>query len=104
MGSPQSKGCIRIPATLNVFIDHYGLLDADYERAAAEGKSIWVLRPDREPTPWSGADALVGIISGHPRLRTDAAPGLVASALASDGMDCKHGCSRLVVIRFPGQA
>lgn len=54
VGSPQSKGCIRIPATLNVFIDRYGLLDADYEWAAVEGKNIWVLRPDREPTPWSG--------------------------------------------------
>jgi hypothetical protein len=54
VGSPQSKGCIRIPATLNVFIDRYGLLDADYEWAMLEGKNIWVLRPDREPTPWSG--------------------------------------------------
>jgi len=54
IGKPQSKGCIRIPATLNVFIDKYGLLDADYEWAMLEGKSIWVLRPGREPTPWSG--------------------------------------------------
>ena len=54
VGSPQSKGCIRIPATLNIFIDRYGLLDADYEWAMLEGKNIWVLRPDREPTPWSG--------------------------------------------------
>ncbi len=54
VGSPQSKGCIRIPATLNVFIDRYGLLDADYEWAAVEGKNIRVLRPDRQPTPWSG--------------------------------------------------
>jgi hypothetical protein len=54
VGSPQSKGCIRIPATLNAFIDRYGLLDADYEWAMVEGKNIWVLRPDREATPWSG--------------------------------------------------
>jgi hypothetical protein len=54
VGSPQSKGCIRIPATLNVFIDRYGILDADYERAAADGRHFWVLRADREPTPWSG--------------------------------------------------
>jgi hypothetical protein len=54
VGSPQSKGCIRIPATLNIFIDRYGLLDADYEWAMLEGKNFWVLRPDREPTPWSG--------------------------------------------------
>lgn len=54
IGRPQSKGCIRIPATLNVFIDRYGLLDADYEWAMLEGKNIWVLRPDRESTAWSG--------------------------------------------------
>lgn len=54
LGEPQSKGCIRIPASLNDFIDRYGILDADYERALAEGKKLWVLRRDRTPTPWSG--------------------------------------------------
>jgi hypothetical protein len=54
LGSAQSKGCIRIPATLNTFIDHYGILDADYDRAVAEGRTLWVLNPSREPTPWSG--------------------------------------------------
>ena len=54
LGTRQSKGCIRIPATLNVFIDRYGLLDADYEKAAAQGRHLWVLRADRQPTPWSG--------------------------------------------------
>ena len=34
LGSAQSKGCIRIPATLNRFLDRHGVLDADYERAA----------------------------------------------------------------------
>ena len=54
LGSIQSKGCIRIPASLNRFIDHYGILDAAYERAIAAGESFWVLPPDREQTPWSG--------------------------------------------------
>jgi hypothetical protein len=54
LGSAQSKGCIRIPATLNTFIDHYGILDADYDRAIAEGRTLWVLESSREPTPWSG--------------------------------------------------
>jgi hypothetical protein len=54
LGRPRSKGCIRIPASLNVFIDHYGILDADYEDAMAAGKKFWVLPPDREPTPWPG--------------------------------------------------
>jgi hypothetical protein len=54
LGSVQSKGCIRISASLNRFIDHYGILDAQYERALGAGQSFWVLSPDREPTPWSG--------------------------------------------------
>jgi hypothetical protein len=54
LGTPQSKGCIRIPATLNAFIDHYGILDGDYEKAMAEGITFWVLPETREPTPWSG--------------------------------------------------
>lgn len=54
LGKAMSKGCIRIPATLNTFIDRYGILDADYEQAMAKGKKFWVIRPDRIPTPWSG--------------------------------------------------
>jgi len=51
---PKSKGCIRIPSTLDSFIDRYGLLDGDYEQAQANGRKFWVIRPDRTPTPWSG--------------------------------------------------
>jgi hypothetical protein len=54
LGSIQSKGCIRIPASLNRLIDHYGILDARYEHAMAAGQSFWVLPPDREATRWSG--------------------------------------------------
>jgi hypothetical protein len=54
LGTPQSKGCIRIPATLNVFIDHYGILDGDYEKAISAGMTFWVLPKTREGTPWSG--------------------------------------------------
>jgi len=54
LGTRQSEGCIRIPTTLNVFIDHYGILDGEYERAMARGRNFWVLSADREPTPWSG--------------------------------------------------
>ena len=45
LGSPQSKGSIRIPASLNRLIDHYGVLDADYERAQREGSKLWVFDP-----------------------------------------------------------
>jgi hypothetical protein len=54
LGRAMSKGCVRIPATLNTFIDHHGLLDADYDQALAEGKKFWVLQPDRVPTQWPG--------------------------------------------------
>jgi hypothetical protein len=54
LGRARSKGCIRIPASLNVFIDRYGLLDAEYERAVGEGRRLWVLRPDREPVARPG--------------------------------------------------
>ena len=54
LGRVESEGCIRIPATLNVFLDRHGILDADYEAAAANGKPQWVLKPDRQPIPWPG--------------------------------------------------
>ncbi len=54
LGTVQSKGCIRISASLNHFIDHYGLLDADYDAALADGRTFWVLEAGREPTRWPG--------------------------------------------------
>lgn len=54
LGTPHSKGCIRIPASLNTFIDHHGLLDADYEQALAKGRKLWVLLPKRPPSLWPG--------------------------------------------------
>lgn len=54
LGTARSKGCIRIPATLNQFIDRYGLLDADYEEVVRLGGRLWVLRSDRQPTQWPG--------------------------------------------------
>jgi len=54
LGTAQSKGCIRIPAKLNDFIDRHALLDEDYERELASGAHLWVLRADRTPTSWSG--------------------------------------------------
>ena len=54
LGMWHSKGCIRIPAALDVFIDRHGLLDADYEAAVRAGQHLWELREDRKPTPWPG--------------------------------------------------
>jgi hypothetical protein len=54
LGFAASKGCIRISASLNQFLDRYGVLDADYDAALERGANLWVLRKDRTPTPWSG--------------------------------------------------
>lgn len=54
LGTAQSEGCVRIPATLNDFLDRHGLLDDDYEGAQASGDPLWVLRKDRTPTPSPG--------------------------------------------------
>ena len=54
LGTAQSEGCVRIPATLNAFIDRHALLDEDYQRALASGDHLWILRKDRTPTPSPG--------------------------------------------------
>lgn len=64
LGTACSKGCIRIPAAMNEFLDRYGLLDADYDRAADAGLDLWMLRPDRQRSPWAGR-YLVVVDSGR---------------------------------------
>jgi hypothetical protein len=59
LGHVESKGCIRIPSTLNVFLDRHGILDADYEKAQAEGKPLWVLDPERQPISAPGRRLVV---------------------------------------------
>ncbi len=60
LGRPASEGCVRIPATMNRFLDVHGVLDADYERSAGEFAGIrGVLRPDREPSPQAGSALVV---------------------------------------------
>lgn len=54
LGRPASKGCIRIPASLNTFIDHHGVLDRAYLEAQAAGRPQWILQAQREPVPWPG--------------------------------------------------
>ena len=48
LGNVASEGCIRIPATLNAFLDMHGMLDAAYEEAVAGGAHLWVLKPGRQ--------------------------------------------------------
>ena len=60
LGRPASKGCVRIPAAMNRFLDRYGVLDADYERDASDDIRLRsVLLPDRQPTPLAGTALVV---------------------------------------------
>ncbi|OED10233.1 hypothetical protein A9Z05_30005 [Burkholderia sp. A2] len=54
LGIRHSKGCVRIPASLNTFLDQHGVLDDDYQARVEAGKSLWVLRRDRDVTPIAG--------------------------------------------------
>jgi hypothetical protein len=65
LGRPASQGCVRVPATMNRFLDVHGVLDADYERAAQEDPRFRaVLLPEREPTPLAG-NVMVVVDSSH---------------------------------------
>ena len=67
LGRVASEGCIRIPASLNVFLDQHGILDADYEAALAAGHSQWMLRPGRTTIPWPGHYLV--IVDSHAAVR-----------------------------------
>ena len=62
LGSWQSKGCVRIPASLNRFIDRRGLLDASYREAPAGDARLWVLQADAD-TPVDAGRYLVVVDS-----------------------------------------
>lgn len=72
LGTAQSEGCVRIPATLNDFIDRHGLLDEDYDRALAEGDTLWVLRKDR--TPVSSPGRYLVVVDTEREARPDWSP------------------------------
>ena len=55
LGRPASEGCVRVSSTMNRFLDHYGILDADYERVAATDiRYSALLAADRTPTKLAG--------------------------------------------------
>lgn len=65
LGIRHSKGCVRIPGSLDRFLDQYGVIDADYQAMVDAGFSLWVLHRDRTVTPWAGR-YLVVVDSGAP--------------------------------------
>lgn len=81
IGRPASKGCVRIPAAMNQFLDRHGILDADYERAAKnDPRFAALLLPDRTPTPLAG-DVLVIVDS------SEALPAVVPSTSDTQSQD-----------------
>ena len=55
LGHPASEGCVRLSSSMNRFMDRYGVLDVDYERAAAaDGRYANLLSPNRTPSPLAG--------------------------------------------------
>lgn len=55
LGEQDSKGCIRISGSLNKFLDHFGIIDKDYEK-----KRHWSLEENRKPVLYQGEYLLVG--------------------------------------------
>ena len=66
LGRVDSKGCIRISAQFNRFLDLHGVLDREYERSE---KAKYVLSPHREPVRFAGKFVVV-IDSGEFRKPT----------------------------------
>lgn len=67
LGKVDSKGCIRTSARMNKFLDHFGLLDKEYEINKNKKAVTWLLKPDREPVLCAGKYLLVGD-SGNSRI------------------------------------
>ena len=62
LGGPDSKGCVRVSAAANAFLDQHSILDRHYEYIAATEKDhdMWLLRPDRRPVSQPGSYLVVG--------------------------------------------
>jgi len=87
LGVRHSKGCVRIPASLNTFLDHYGILDAEYAALVESGKSLWVLKSDRQMLPWAGRYIVVVDSERKVRPPWSPAPGAKAHARVPAGTD-----------------
>lgn len=78
LGHPDSKGCVRISALMNVFLDRHGVLDADYLRDAPDDRAAAaVLAADGDPSPFAGRYMVVfdsSLAAPAPPARQAAAP------------------------------
>jgi hypothetical protein len=62
LGGPDSKGCVRVSAAANTFLDRHSILDRRYELLPNRemDKDMWLLRADRAPTTHPGSYLVVG--------------------------------------------
>jgi len=62
LGGPDSKGCVRISAAANAFLDRHAILDRLYEQLAATetSRDMWLFRTDRAPTAHPGSYLVIG--------------------------------------------
>lgn len=87
LGMRHSKGCVRIPSTLNTFFDRRGILDAQYEARAADGESMWILKSTRQTTPWAGHYLVVVDTGRKTRPVWSPGPGMAVRANIPAGAD-----------------
>jgi hypothetical protein len=59
LGRVDSKGCVRISAQLNDFLDKFGILDKEYEDHYHKGVQ-WLLRKDRQAVCCAGKYLIIG--------------------------------------------
>ncbi len=60
LGKVDSKGCVRVSAKMNRFLDQFGILDVEYEMRSNEKRISWLLKKDRTPVKYAGKYLLVG--------------------------------------------
>ncbi|MBN1585789.1 L,D-transpeptidase [Candidatus Uhrbacteria bacterium] len=60
LGRPDSKGCIRISAKMNAFLDIYGILDQQVMGKESPERQRRLLRKDRQPVANPGLYMIVG--------------------------------------------
>ena len=63
LGQPASKGCIRISAAMNRFLDRYGVLDRDYKVAARDDPRFQAILSDAGQGNILAGDKLIVIDS-----------------------------------------
>ncbi len=60
LGRRDSKGCVRISAGLNEFLDRWAILDGNYEQWVRLKGRTWLLRQDRTPVLEPGRYLFIG--------------------------------------------